>query len=179
MFLCLTSCYSTQKAVSIAQPYGAKINWPADYLPEDADFYIHNKIQINASPEVVWDLLVNAEDWPNWYEGMSNVAILNSDNPQLQATSEVRFTTMNRDFNGFIREFEPYERLAWETKNEKLAAYHAWLIIPNAQGCLLVTDEVQKGKLANMQKLFLPNKLKNLHDVWLVGFKEKAEQSTN
>jgi hypothetical protein len=50
------------------------------------------------------------------------------------------------------------------------------LIIPNENGCLLITDEVQKGTLAKLQKIFLPNKLRKLHDVWLGEFKAKSEQ---
>ncbi len=82
---------------------------------------------------------------------------------------------MGQLFEGAIREFVPYSRLAWETRNEKIMAYHAWLIIPNEEGFLLITDEVQKGKLARLQKTFLPNKLRKLHDIWLTGFKTKSE----
>ena len=172
-------CYSVKKAVVEAQPYSRQINWPEDYKPADADFYIHSKIQIDAAPELVWGLLIDAENWPNWYEGMSNVEVLNAENKQIHMDCQLTFSTMGRDFDGTVREFEPYARLAWETKNEKLGAYHAWLIVPNEHGCLLITDEVQKGKLAKLQKVFLPNKLRKLHDTWLAGFKEKSENIKN
>ncbi len=171
----LSGCYSTKKTIAKAQPYSEKINWPEDYLPKDADFYVHNMIQVNAKPEEIWNLLVNAEDWPNWYEGMTNVKVLNSEESLLESDTKLKFSTMGQDFDAIIREYEPYQRLAWETKNEKLGAYHAWLIIPNEKGCVIVTDEVQKGKLAKLQRIFLPNKLRKLHDTWLQGFKEKAE----
>jgi uncharacterized protein YndB with AHSA1/START domain len=179
LFLSLTSfflmgCYSVKKSVETAQPYSSQIRWPDDYQPADADFYIHNKIQINADPEVVWDLLIKAEDWPNWYEGMSEVEI--SKSREIEANSKLKFSTMGQRFEGSIREFEPFSRLAWETQNKNLGAYHAWLLIPNENGCLLITDEVQKGKLAKLQKLFLPNKLQNLHDTWLGEFKSKSEK---
>lgn len=173
--LLITGCYSTKRSIEKSQPYGSQIHWPKDYRPEDADFYIHNQLQINAPAEAVWDLLLRAEDWPNWYEGMSNVKILRSENAKIQPGNQLQFSTMKRDFTGTVREFEPPYRLAWETKNDKLKAYHAWLIIPNEDGCLLITDEVQKGKLAKLQKVFLPNKLRKLHDIWLTGFKETLE----
>lgn len=58
-------------------------------------------------------------------------------------------------------------------------AIHTWLIIPNENGCTVITDETQKGTLAKLQKVFLPNKLQNLHEKWLKGFKEKAENQSN
>lgn len=170
-----TGCYSVEKSLVKAQQYTNVINWPNDYQPSDADFYIHNHIQINAKPEVVWRYLVEAEEWPKWYEGMHNVEITNSVSDELQGNTIFRFSTMGQDFEGTIREYTPNSRLAWETKNKDLGAYHAWAIVPNEAGCLLITDEVQKGKLARLQKVFLPNKLRKLHDKWLLGFKEKSE----
>ncbi len=170
-----TSCYSVKKSVETAQPYSSKINWPDDYLPSDADFYVHNKIQINEKPQVVWNLLIRAEQWPNWYSGMKDVELLSSESETLLDSINFKFSTMGQNFQGTIREFIPNQRLAWETKNKKLGAYHAWLIIPNENGCLLITDEVQKGKLAKLQKVFLPNKLRKLHDVWLREFKLLSE----
>ena len=86
------------------------------------------------------------------------------------------FNTMKHDFDGFIKEFVPYERLGWETQHEKLNAYHAWLILPTENGCKVITDESQNGKLARLQAKFLPNKLRNYHDIWLKELKKKAEE---
>jgi uncharacterized protein YndB with AHSA1/START domain len=171
----LAGCYSVSKSIQKAEPYSSQINWPEDYLTKDAEFYVHNKIQINADPQKVWNLLIQAESWPEWYPGMSNVKVLDSSVRNLHADCSFDFSTMGQNFKGQIREFEPYKRLAWETRNAKLGAYHAWLIIPNENGCLLITDEVQKGTLAKLQKIFLPNKLRKLHDVWLAEFKAKSE----
>lgn len=179
VFVLLTGCYSVKRSVQNAQPYSSQIKWPADYQPGDADFYIHSKIQIDAKPEVIWDLLIKAEEWPNWYKGMKNVEILNSEPGVIEDTTELKFSTMGRSFQGKIREFVVNERLAWETLNNNLNAYHAWLILPTEKGCLLITDEVQKGKLAKLQKAFLPNKLRKLHDVWLAEFKRKSESPAN
>lgn len=181
LFLFFTSllvmgCYSIRKSVEKAQPYSAQFKWPADFDPGDADFYIFNKIQIDAKPELVWQLLIHAEDWPSWYEGMREVKVIDSKTRTIEWGSCLQFSTMGQVFEGRIREFEPFARLAWETKNKNLKAYHAWLLIPNEDGCLLITDEVQKGKLAKLQKIFLPNKLKNLHDDWLTGFKTRSEK---
>ncbi|TVP47367.1 MAG: hypothetical protein EA341_12870 [Mongoliibacter sp.] len=42
------------------------IEWPAEFNPKNSDFYVHNEIEIQAKPEVVWRLLVQASNWENW-----------------------------------------------------------------------------------------------------------------
>ncbi|MEO1099414.1 MAG: SRPBCC domain-containing protein [Bacteroidota bacterium] len=173
--LLLNGCYSHKKALELGIPYNQQINWPTAYQLDKTEFYIHNRIDINTSPEIVWNILIQAEKWPDWYTGMSQVSVVNAENGILRSNSKMEFNTMERNFQGTIKEFKPYERLAWETVNEKLNAYHAWLIVPTEKGCRVITDESQYGKLARLQTTFVPNKLKKLHDIWLEKLKEKAE----
>jgi len=176
--LCLflfSSCYSLKKSVESGQPYNEQINWPQGYQLNETEFYLHNKIEIEASPQIVWNILMNAEDWPNWYMGMNNVKVVNSDTGIIDGKVDMAFNTMNRDFKARVIEYEPYERLSWETMDDDMMGVHAWLFIPTEKGCMVVTDESQYGKLAKLQKIFLPNKLRKLHDVWLEEMKIKAE----
>ena len=66
VLMLLTSCYSTKKMVKESLPYSETINWPERYLPAKAPFFVHNEIEINASPQVVWSILIQAEQWPGW-----------------------------------------------------------------------------------------------------------------
>ena len=174
----LTSCYSVKKAVHNSKPNSEKINWPEDYKPEDAGFFVHNEIDVEADAQVVWDLLIEAEAWPNWYEGMKNVKVNTNDNGILDGESVLSFETMGQHFKTVtIKEFEPPFRLSWEAKKNDIRGYHAWLIISTDDGCKIVTSESQHGFKAFLQKVFMPNKLRKLHDVWLEGFKNKAEKT--
>jgi len=169
------SCYSLKKSVESGKPYNEQINWPKDYGMTETEFYLHNKIEIEASPETVWNILTQAEQWSDWYVGMKNVKVLDSETGIIDGKVDMTFNTMNRDFKATVIEYQPYERLSWETMDDKMMGVHAWLIIPTEKGCLVVTDESQYGTLARLQKIFLPNKLRKLHDVWLEEMKIKAE----
>ena len=173
--LLLTSCYSTKRSVKNGQPYASQIHWPAGYELSETQFYLHNQVDIEASPETVWNILIRAEEWPEWYEGMTDVSVTDSSEGILAQGSRMTFNTMKREFEATVTEFAPYERLGWESLNPKLNAYHAWLILPTSTGCRVITDESQNGRLAGLQKVFRPRKLKRLHDVWLAELKEKAE----
>ncbi len=50
------------------------IDWPENYEPNKSKFYVENEIEINASPEVVWTILIDALKWESWYEGAKNVS---------------------------------------------------------------------------------------------------------
>jgi len=188
MLTTLCSCLIFTTACSVVGPVGEpsnalaqgsvsadEINWPEKYQPEDATFYVHNEIDINAAPEVVWNVIVQAEAWPDWYEGASNVNIITPDSEQLNAHAQFEWKTMGLNFTSVIKEWEPPYRLAWESRKSTIVGYHAWLIVPTENGSRLITDEAQFGFLANMQKIFMPNKLRRLHDIWLSEIKRKAE----
>jgi uncharacterized protein YndB with AHSA1/START domain len=152
-----------------------RIRWPAQYAPEDASFFVHNEREIAAPPEVVWDILVRADEWPRWYEGAEDVQVLGASGGVLTASASFSWSTMGLDFTSTIAEFVPPYRLSWESRKATIKGYHAWLIIPTATGCKVVTEESQYGFMTLMQKIFVPNDLHDLHDVWLAGLAAKAE----
>ncbi len=171
-----SSCTSTKKKVALSQPYPSQINWPDQYNPNEAGFFVHNEIEIMASPETVWNILIQAETWPEWYEGAENVTLLEPhDSDLLKDGSVFSWKTMGLNFESKIKEYEPYSRLSWESQKNSIRGYHAWLIIPTEKGCRLVTEESQKGFLTFMQKVFMPNKLEKLHQIWLEEIMQKAE----
>jgi uncharacterized protein YndB with AHSA1/START domain len=153
-----------------------QINWPARYKPEDAGFFVHNEVIIHAPPTLVWNLLVQAEAWPSFYEGATNVRVLASPDKRLHPDSVFSWSTMDLDFESTVKEFEPPSRLSWESRKSTIKGYHAWLLIPDGAGTKLVTEESQHGFLTLMQKVFVPNKLRHLHDVWLMQIKKLAEK---
>ena len=161
---------------SMAQT-GTTIRWPEEYEPSRSKFYVHNEIEISAPPRVVWEILMQAEQWPDWYEGASGVSV-NTDNRLLQENASFQWKTMGLDFVSTIREFVPNERLSWESKKRSIRGYHAWLILPTETGCRVITDESQNGWLTFFEKLFQRKKLHGLHDVWLSELKKKAEAKT-
>lgn len=169
-------CASNRDAIEASQRFPKRINWPQEYEPEEASFFIHNEIEIAAPPERVWNILIRAESWPDWYEGARNVKLLGGKRV-LDDGAVFTWTTMGLDFTSTIREFVPHERLSWESEKDVISGYHAWLIIPTDTGCTLITDEAQNGFLTFFEKIFEPNTLRELHDVWLEQIKRKAERA--
>lgn len=173
LFMLIVGCASVQNPKKMTFDY--QINWPPEYEPKESTFFVHNELQINAPAEVIWDVLIQAETWPQWYEGAHGVKVLNSADGILKADSVFTWNTMGLDFVSTIREFEKPYRLSWESDKWSIRGYHAWLIIPNEHGCRVITDESQFGLMAVLEGIFVPTKLRQLHDIWLLQIKNKAE----
>jgi uncharacterized protein YndB with AHSA1/START domain len=166
---------SPENAFSKGTVPANRINWPEQYEPKRVSFFVHNQIDIDASPEAVWKVIVQAETWPTWYEGAENVKVSNGTNGVLGPRSAFTWSTMGLDFVSTVTEFQPPYRLSWESRKSTIQGYHAWLIIPTVTGSRVVTEESQYGFMTLLQKIFVPNKLHRLHDVWLNQIKKRAE----
>jgi uncharacterized protein YndB with AHSA1/START domain len=177
--LLLTGCATSfpRGSAQLATQRGTaeSIRWPETYDPAKAAFFVHNQIDIQAPPAVVWDILVHVEDWPNWYAGATDLTVNNGKNGRVTAGSMVRWETMGLKFDSYVREFEPPARFAWESRKAVIQGYHAWLLIPAAEGTRVITDESFNGFLACMQGAFIPKKLHGLHQSFLEELKRKAE----
>ena len=175
----LSSCYSVKKTVENGGDNVYKIEWPDEYVPEESNFFVHNEIEINASPQKVWDVLIQAQTWEDWYEGADDIRFVNGSYGPIEANSILEWKTMGQYFTSTIKEYKAPYRLAWESEKKGIRGYHAWLIEPTDKGCLLITSESQHGFVSTMEKLFVPNKLHKLHDSWLAGIKARAESEEN
>ena len=156
---------------------GNRIHWPEKFNPITSDFYVHNEIEIHASPEQVWRLLIDAKSWIDWHEGIQNIRFEDSVQNELAHDTKVFWNSMGQNLNNRVVEYAPYERLAWAFEESNIQGHHAWLIIPTVNGCRVITDESQTGKLAKLQKIFLPRKLMRQHDTWLRSLKREAEKT--
>lgn len=150
--------------------------WPENYLPEKSKFFVHNEIEINASADKIWSILLDVYQWPTWYEGASQVKLLYPNETQISAQSVILWKTMGMYFKSSIKQFEPNKILAWESYRKNIQGYHMWLILQNSNGtCRVITDESQLGWLTFFERIFQPKKLHRLHDVWLRELKHLAE----
>ena len=110
LFFC--SCYSHKKVVQSSLPYSEKINWPKGFKPVESDFFIHNEIDIKASPQVVWDIFTNAGKWPEWYKKAEGIRLLYSPEGKLNLSSVFIWNPAGK-FTSTIEEFKPPYNIAW------------------------------------------------------------------
>jgi uncharacterized protein YndB with AHSA1/START domain len=156
-----------------------KVSWPERYDPKTSALYALNDIDVKAPPEVVWKLLVDAENWWNYFPAEDQVKILGGERELALGTRFGR-VTVGFPMSLTVTECEPFGRLSWETvvdgDETGSSAYHGWVITPTDDGCHVLTEETQQGAFF-VEELGLrhPGALYCYHQDWVERLARAAE----
>ncbi|EFE95281.1 SRPBCC domain-containing protein [Serratia odorifera] len=153
--------------------------WPEQFDPRISPIYALNDIDIKAPPEVVWALLVNAENWASYFPPEDRVKILSGDS-ELQAGTTFHRVTVGFPMSLVVTEYVPGRRIAWSATvdgdSTHSSAYHGWVITPTPDGCHLLTEETQQGEffLETLGRKH-PGALYRYHQEWVERLAQAAE----
>ncbi len=150
------------------------IIFPDNYHPSKSAIHVYNELFIPASKEEIWFWLTNVKTWPEWYANASNIEILHEVDTNLNHHTKFNWRTFNTNIQSQVKEYIPYKKLAWVARGKGLVAYHSWLLIPEAEGCTVITEETQRGWLPKWFGFFIKKSLLKQHQIWLEGLKCKA-----
>jgi uncharacterized protein YndB with AHSA1/START domain len=122
--------------------------WPERFAPKTSAIYALNDIDVKAPPELVWKLLVDAENWSRYFSAEDQVKILTGEE-ELKLGTKFSRVTVGFPMSLVVTECVPNRRLAWATTVDGDAtgssAYHGWVITPMDDGCYVLTEETQQG----------------------------------
>jgi len=85
--------------------------WPEMYQPRTSAIYALNDVDVKAPPEVVWKLLVDAENWSRYFPAEDQVKILTGGHELALGTRYSR-VTVGFLMNLVVTECEADRRLA-------------------------------------------------------------------
>ena len=125
------------------------VKWPAAMAPSRCPIHFTNELEVTASPETIWSLLVDPNAWPSFYPGVSHVQLLDG-HESLRLGTRFETNLAGQEVSAVVPEFEPVTRIAWfggPKASEESKAYHAWIITPTRKGCHLWTEETMRGPL--------------------------------
>jgi uncharacterized protein YndB with AHSA1/START domain len=123
------------------------IKWPEEMAPSRSPIHFTNELEVAASPETIWSLLVDPKVWPSFYPGVEHVHLLGG-GEWLRLGTRFETNLAGQDVFASVQEFEPITRIAWggfPKVAEDSKAYHAWIITPTPKGCHLWTEETMQG----------------------------------
>jgi uncharacterized protein YndB with AHSA1/START domain len=152
------------------------IHWPTGFVPERADLFAHNETRVDAACEAVWQHIVDARAWPDWYPNARDVSLL--DGARTLAPDVCwRWTTFGLAIESRVHEFEPSRRLGWfgYAPGEAPAFYHSWLLTPDGDGCRVAMDEAGVGPGVAAFRQADESRMHRGHDLWLATLKWVAE----
>jgi hypothetical protein len=152
-----------------------RIVWPQAHRPKSSVVFAQNAIDVAATPDKVWSLLVDCVAWPTWYKHCAEVSML-SGGPVLSSHSQFRFKTLGLYFEPVVEVFEPARMLVWSAKGPAgTGGAHAWLIEPTPSGCRVTTEEAQRGIILFIVRGRTRKALLTAHENWLQSLKALAE----
>jgi uncharacterized protein YndB with AHSA1/START domain len=123
------------------------INWPEEMAPSRSPLHFTNELEVAASAETIWSLLVDPKTWPSFYPGVERVHLLDG-GESLRLGTRFETNLAGQDVIASVQEFEPITRIAWSgfpKVAEDSKGYHAWIITPTPKGCHLWTEETMQG----------------------------------
>ncbi len=144
------------------------ITWPNSFNPKYFPVHAYNELFIPARPEKIWDILINANRWPEWYKNSKKIKIGNG-KTILEAGTEFEWVTFYLKVKSKVLIYNPPFDLGWDAKEFAANGFHGWKLIPQNNGTLVVTEEVQKGWGARLLKPIIVKSLQHWHQKWLEG----------
>jgi len=141
---------------------------------------VSNELATDAPAQAVWNCLIQAVAWPEWYPNSSDVRLLDEKGENLRDGTRFRWKTFGMKIECTVEEFVPYERLAWSSKSFGMSVYHAWLISPrdgaNDGSCHVLTEETQNGFIPQIAKYLMPGQMHKQHQIWLEQLAIRASE---
>jgi hypothetical protein len=89
------------------------IHWPKGFDPAEVDLFSHNDLVIDAPCERVWQHIIEATKWPEWYPNSKDVRIVDNGGSVLTDGTVFRWTTFGLPLESKINEFIPFSRIGW------------------------------------------------------------------
>jgi hypothetical protein len=151
--------------------------WPEGTHPRESSVFAHNEVLIDASPQRVWDWLVDAGYWSRWYFNAAGVTI-DSGGKTLRRHSLFSWITFGVRITSRVHVYDPPCSIGWLWWRTGARGYHGWLLEPVGSGCRVVTEESQQGFIPATLGFLLQPALSWAHGHWLSKLAREARLGT-
>ena len=115
-------------------------------INEKAPVVGRSEIEIDATPEVVWDVLTAIERWPSWNP---DVKTMSMEGP-LDEGSVFRWKAGPGTITSTLRRVEPPRLVAWTGQTLGIRAVHFYRLEPRDGGTFVRTEESYEGLVARL-----------------------------
>ena len=139
-------------------------------INEDASVKDVHSIIINAPIDKVWNILIQADQWPQWNSDIKSVAIEGEPNED----QSFKWNFDGTKFNAQFQKIEKLTTLTWTGKSKWSMSIHNWQLVADDNQTIATLSTSLQGTF-----VILANKHQKVYtDLinWLEKLKEKAEK---
>ena len=143
-------------------------------INESAPIKGASETEIDAAPELVWDVLTAVEGWPSWNQDVKSVSV---DEPVREGTT-FRWKAGPGTITSTVRSVEVPRRIAWTGKTFGIKAVHVYRLEPRAGKTFVRTEESYEGLVARVFRGQFQKTLDKALEDGLASLKNEAERRT-
>lgn len=129
-------------------------------------------IVIKASPDKVWTVLANIDNWANWQTDIKNPRL----NGLIKPGTTFDWKTGGAGIHSTLHTVELNKSLGWTGKTFGMYAVHNWTLIEVPDGTQVSVDETMEGFLAGLFKSTFNKNLSRDMQHWLELLKTESEK---
>jgi carbon monoxide dehydrogenase subunit G len=119
---------------------------PISKINSEAPVIAKGEIRVNATPDIVWEIMTNIERWPEWNPDVESARV----NDELVPGATFQWKAGPGTITSTLQQVERPAVLAWTGKTMGINAVHVWMIELQESGTLVRTEESWDGLLARL-----------------------------
>ena len=130
-------------------------------------------ILIHATPQEVWNILTNIDQWDNWQTDIRKPKLMG----ELKPNTRFDWETGGAKIRSTLHTVQPYKEIGWTGETFGARAIHNWTIAEVDGATQVSVDECMEGLMTWLFKdLFNKNLAKGMQH-WLELLKAKCEDT--
>ncbi len=141
----------------------------------DAPVFSEGRIEVDASPETVWDVLADIASWPTWNPDVESIALQGP----VDEGSVFRWKAGPGTIVSTLRRVDRPRVLGWTGRTMGVRAKHVWRFEPSGRGTTVSMRESFDGLVARLLRTRLQQQLDATTPKGLEALKAEAERRSS
>lgn len=141
-------------------------------INKNAPVHLVETIVINATPQQVWEVMTDVNNWPNWQKNITSAVSETS----LAVGNVFNMTNSGDDIKGTFNSVQPFKNFGWESHYEGLDVAHNWTLTALEKQTLVRDEEGMEGPYAEANKAGIQTSIEKSKPEWLAFLKKEVER---
>ena len=138
----------------------------------DAPVISRGEIEVNAPPEMIWEIMATIDRWSDWNPDVSWTAL----EGDLAPGTTFRWKSGPGVITSTLQRVDQPRFIAWTGSTMGIQAVHVWRILPLGTRTKVVTEESWQGFIVRLLRGSMQNMLDKAVQQGLQYLKEEAER---
>jgi len=137
------------------------------------------EIDIDATPDAVWQVLSDVESWPKWTASMTSIQLLQQGDLKVGSTAKVTQPKLKPAVYT-VTECEPGKSFVWSMKAAGVTVRGGHYVVDRGEGKTRMTLTIdQSGALSGLIGMLFGKRAREYVQMEAEGFKKAAEGVTS